>query len=81
MQYMIIARVIVSLVRMSRENFIVNFIFVITEPILKPIRELINKSALGRSDNPIDFSPLIVFVLINFIILPLLRNWVGGMMV
>jgi YggT family protein len=69
MQYAILARVIVSWIRLSRENVLVNLLFVITEPILGPIREMLNKSPFGKSGMPVDFSPILAFFLIRVVII------------
>lgn len=37
----------------------------VTEPILYPIRAIINKSPFGGAGMFIDFSPIIAFILIN----------------
>ena len=81
LQWMIFARAVVSWVRLSRENVIINFIFIVTEPVLKPIRDLLSKSPLGRSGNPIDLSPIIAFVLLTWVVIPLFRGALHSMLV
>jgi len=75
----IFTRAIISWVRLSRENVIVNFVFVITEPVLKPIRDLLNKSPLGGESNPVDFSPIIALMLMSFVVLPILTSMLQSM--
>lgn len=61
---LILARVLLSWIPLDTSNptidQIVRFIFTATEPVLKPIRQLLPAM-------PVDFSPLIVIVLISFI--------------
>jgi YggT family protein len=66
LQYAILARVIISWLPIPRDNQIIRIIYQITEPVLAPVRGLIERSALGRN-MMIDFSPIIVFLLIGLI--------------
>jgi YggT family protein len=59
----LIIRIILSCVPHNRYHPIINFIYEITEPILKPFRNMINPI------QGIDISPIIVFILLR-----LLRN-------
>lgn len=59
----LIIRIILSWVPHNRYHPIINFIYEITEPILKPFRNMINPI------QGIDISPIIVFILLR-----LLRN-------
>ena len=59
-EFILLARVLLSYFpNFDRSNPIVRFIFDITEPILKPIRNLLPQTGM------IDFSPLIVFLIIT----------------
>ena len=60
--YTLLIRVLLSWFPLQRSNEFSKFIFIITEPILAPIRNLIPKNETG-----IDFSPLIVFILLSLI--------------
>jgi len=61
--WLIIARVVLSWIPIGNpNNFIVNFIYEITEPILAPIRNLIPRGSL-----PIDFSPIIALILLRLL--------------
>lgn len=62
----ILARVILSWVPMQRQNRLVNTLYMVTEPILAPIRSLIERSAFGKN-MMFDFSPIIAFLLLEFI--------------
>ena len=61
------ARVLLSWFPMAHGSTIVRLLFSITEPILAPIRNMIQKSPLGGPGMIIDFSPIIAFILIHFI--------------
>jgi YggT family protein len=65
-QYAIFARVIVSWLPISKNNSIISLLYQITEPILAPLRGIIERSAIGRS-MIFDFSPVLAFILIGFI--------------
>jgi YggT family protein len=80
LQYAIFARVILSWVRLPRENFFVRTLHAITEPVLGPVRGLIEKSPLGKTGMPIDFSPIITFLLIRVVIL-ILQNVMGSIQI
>ena len=54
------ARVIISWVAHNPSNDIIRIIYKVTEPILKPIRDIIPASSIG-----IDISPFILLVLLN----------------
>lgn len=63
-ELLLLARVLMSWFPLDRSNQTVNtvvrFIYSATEPILKPIRDLLPPM-------PIDFSPLIVFLIISLL--------------
>lgn len=60
--WVIIIRALISWVNPDPYNPIVQFLYKITEPVLYPIRKAIPISGLG-----IDFSPIIVFLIIIFL--------------
>ncbi len=62
MEWLIIARVLLSWVNVGPNNQIAAFIYEMTEPILKPIR-----SAMPRGSIPLDFSPVIAIILLEFL--------------
>lgn len=64
-EYAIFARVIISWLPVSKRNMLVKIISLVTEPILKPIRDLIYKSPIGGPGMVLDFSPIIAVVLIE----------------
>jgi YggT family protein len=65
-EYAILARVIISWLPISRDNPLIRLLYQITEPILAPIRGIIQRSAFGRN-MMLDFSPLVAFLLISLI--------------
>lgn len=62
MQWLIIGRVLLSWVNVGPNNRIAAFIYEITEPVLKPIRNLIHKGA-----SPLDFSPIVAIILLMLV--------------
>lgn len=68
LDYLILARVFLSWIPISRDNPIIKFIYALTEPILAPIRNMLQKSPLGGPGMILDFSPIIAFFLIRFIV-------------
>ena len=57
----LIIRIILSWIPHNRYHPIINLIYDVTEPILKPFRNMINPV------QGIDVSPIIVFILLNFL--------------
>ena len=75
LEFAILARVLISWFPVPRENRIIQILYTITEPILGPIRTMIERSAFGRN-MMFDFSPIVAFILIGIvqnIILRLIR--------
>ncbi len=54
------------------QNRFVEVVYNLTEPILAPVRKLIHKLMGGRP-MIIDLSPIVVFLIIEFLIVPLIR--------
>lgn len=65
LDYLILARVFLSWIPIGRDNPIIRFIYALTEPILAPIRNMLQKSPLGGPGMIFDFSPIIAFFLIR----------------
>ena len=61
-QFLILARVLLSWIPHNPSGDIVKTIYQFTDPILRPIRDLIPMNSIG-----IDFSPIIAFILLGFI--------------
>ncbi|MCL2372175.1 MAG: YggT family protein [Defluviitaleaceae bacterium] len=64
---MLFARVILSWFPMARGNMLMGLLYAFTEPLLLPIRKLIQRSPLGGPGMMIDFSILIAFVLLRIV--------------
>jgi len=66
----IIIRVIISWLPLPKDNQIVaqvvNVVYMVTEPMLGPVRKMIEKFSSGRS-MMIDISPIVVFFLIQLL--------------
>jgi len=63
-ELLFIVRAIMSWFPQLQGNAFSNFLHTVTEPILDPIRRLLQKIP-GISDMPIDFSVLVAFLLID----------------
>ncbi len=65
-EFVIFARVIVSWLPIPRDNQLIRLLYQLTEPILGPIRSLVQKSAIG-GNTMLDFSPIIAWLIIRVI--------------
>ena len=74
LEILLMIRVLLSWVPNSRNNQAVQFIILVTEPMLTPLRKLIDKSIFGGKGNILDFSPLIAFLIIS-----ILQNFIRTM--
>ena len=63
---LLLIRVLLSWMPMFRGPF-VNFVYSFTEPVLAPIRRLIDRSPLGGPGILLDFSPIIAFVVLRWV--------------
>lgn len=70
--FAILIRCIISWLPLNRNNFIIRVVYALTEPILGPVRRLIEKSPLGGG-MIIDFSPVIAYFILYFIYTILIR--------
>ena len=67
-EFILLARVLLSwFPTIDRYNPIVRFIYDVTEPILKPIRQMLPQTGM------MDFSPLVVFLIITVLMQVLFR--------
>ena len=76
--YLIWARILVSFFVRSSNNPLYNFLLAVTEPILGPLRNLqlkIFKSSM------LDFSPILAWMIIDYVIVPILVRLVNYIMV
>ena len=72
LSFAILLRCILSWLPLNRNNFFVRIVYSLTEPILGPVRRLIDKSPLGGG-MMIDFSPVIAYFLLYFVYVILIR--------
>lgn len=68
-QDLILVRIILQIFNVPYNRF-VNFIYSVTEPILGPVRSLLDR-IFGRQ-MLLDFSPIAVWVILDFVIVPVL---------
>lgn len=61
LKIILVSRIILSWFPHNRFNPIINLIYVLSDPILEPFRKLI------KPMNGIDFSPIILFFLLNIL--------------
>ena len=76
--YLIWARILVSFFVRSSSNPIYNFLISVTEPILGPLRALQLK--LFKS-SMLDFSPILAWCLIDYVIVPLVIRFINYIMI
>ena len=69
----IVIRSLLSWLPLSKANPVVRIIYQITEPILEPIRRLIEKTSFGKN-SVIDVSPVIALLIIM-----ILRNVIAAL--
>ncbi len=62
---LIFIRVVASWLSLPNDNPIMQLLYTLTEPILYPIRRLLQNSPIGGPGMVLDFSPIISFVLIE----------------
>lgn len=67
MEMVLFLRVILSWFRINQDNVFINMLNILTEPILDPIRKLIELSIFGsrKGGMLLDISPLIAFIFLQ----------------
>lgn len=61
--FLVIARVLLSYFpNIDRSHPAVRFLYEVTEPVLQPIRDFLNRQFPGMG--PVDFSPIVLLILI-----------------
>jgi YggT family protein len=73
MNFLVLIKVILSWLPVGKGNVFIYFIYQVTEPVLAPIRKIIQNSSVG-GNMMVDFSPIILILLINYLIIPLLAR-------
>lgn len=66
MEYAILVRVFISWIPMPRDNQFMRILYQVTEPILGPVRSIMNRSSFV-ANSMIDFSPIVAFLLISVV--------------
>ena len=66
LRLVIFARIIMSWMPNSRGSAVSQFLFVLSEPILGPMRKLLQKTPLGGPGMMLDFAPIASFLMIWF---------------
>jgi len=62
-EFILLARILLSwFPNVDRSNPLIQFLYDVTEPILRPIREMMPQTGM------VDFSPLIVFLIIQVLV-------------
>lgn len=67
LEIFILIRVVISWLPIDRNSQIVGFIHTVTEPILSPIRKMIDKSIFGGRGQVLDFSPFIAYIILQLL--------------
>jgi len=66
LRILVLARIVISWLMLAmRPNALTNIIYNLTEPLLAPIRNLLNRSPLGGMGMPIDFSVLVLYLIMG----------------
>ena len=66
LEYMIFARIILSWIRIGYNSAVGRFLYTMTEPILGPVRDMLDKSPLGGGYG-LDFSPIFALILMRLV--------------
>lgn len=66
LQFMIIVRVIISWLPLSKGNLLAEFLYQVTEPILGPIRSIVARSEFFKN-SMFDITPILAILLIDLI--------------
>lgn len=67
LNFLVFIRCIISWFPVRNTNALVQLLYALTEPILGPVRNIIQKSPLGGPGMMIDFSPIIALFFVEFI--------------
>ena len=71
LRFLFIARIILSLFSRMRPGFghggVLSILYALTEPILAPLRGLLQRSPVSRINTVVDFSPIFAFILIDVV--------------
>lgn len=78
LQMILFARVLLSWFRLPQDHVIVRTLYSLTEPLLGPIRMLVDKSIFGgrKGGMILDISPLIAFIFLQ-LMQTYIKNFLG----
>lgn len=65
-EFILIARALVSWFPIDQGNPIISFLYTVTEPVLRPVRDLLMRIPALQS-LPIDFSIIVVFFILGLV--------------
>ncbi|MBQ9090745.1 MAG: YggT family protein [Anaerotignum sp.] len=66
LEILVFVRIILSWLPMGYNSAIGRFLYTMTEPILGPVRDMVNKSPLGGGFG-LDFSPIFALILMRLV--------------
>jgi len=68
-EVILLVRVLITWLPVSRDNKAVDLLYAITEPVLSPIRNMLSQSRFMNNSmfSMMDFSPLVAFILIGIL--------------
>lgn len=67
LNFLILISCVMSWLPLKRDSIIPRTVTALTEPLMAPVRRLLYKSPLGGPGMMLDFSPVIVILLINLV--------------
>lgn len=67
LEFILIVYILLSWIPLKQNNKIVQIINTVTEPMLLPIRKLLDHSILGGRNFMVDLSPIIAFIVLGFL--------------
>jgi YggT family protein len=65
-QFLIIVRIFMSWLPTNQGTTFMRYLYMVTEPVLSPVRKLLSKTPLSRG--MFDFTPVIVILVLNLVI-------------
>ena len=78
-EFIIMLRILLSIFNLSYNNPLMRFAYTVTEPILAPVRGILNR--IVRRPVMLDFSPVIVWLLMDYVIVPMIIRFIDFIMI
>lgn len=78
-ELVIMVRILLPVFGLSFDNPVMRFVYSVTEPVLAPIRGVIN--SIFKRPVMLDFSPVIAWFLIDYVIVPMLVRFIDFIMI